>query len=1491
MKRPVRDVDLLVSMSKRITHLLFPLLPAAYLIFGPVASVCAQTFALVPTQVEISVAPTFDHMPLRLAVTSTAPGFSIANLQVSSDSTWVIPSIDVAKQEIVLTFKTANLISQSYTATITAKLGSEAIYAFVKANIAPLNIFRLKDDPLRSRTYGIQQNGLQTGSVVVLDPITETHIGNITVGKKPCDLAETRDGLELLVINSVDQSITVIDLTTLALKETIPLPVFGNWGPDSTTANVGIGPGDIIYYTDGSWAPALMVMNRKTRTVLQTNHIDGTSGNGFGDFALSSDYSQMIAWMQYGWSAGLANSYISRFKVGTDGLLTFVEAGDSMYTTTFQRDPLETPVLLSSDNKVAFIKGLAVDASSIRNVLHQFPGPVYAITPGGEIAVTDKAIYESETGIKLADLPKSVPVQTISSDYSRLIYYDSGVRELKTLNLLDLVGPQILKRQITPANGSITLSPERLEWPTLPGVDRFQVYLGQSVTDVANADKSSPLYQGEVASPFFYLGGSLAPGTTFYWRVDAVTEFETVKGDVFNFTVSTISSSVSEIDVATVHGHKDFRTSFQIASAGAQSWQAFTDKPWVTVPVSTGVTPSTVELRLDASGLAAGSYHAYVTISNGSMNLFAIPITLKVEPLSLTILKSDLTSSFVYGISEDTSSMVSSRAYLLEISTATESIERVVPVGSSVTDMAVHHGDNRIYVTNWRSGSLLAIDLSTFGQVRSYGFAPFGGTGYSQGDVYRVSAGAPRRLVVEEEDQWIEISIYDTVVGTVLNKAFMREGGGGFDPTGRYYYHGDNNISDASIHKFDVTGDQFFEMAKVRSSAASYYGSRTVIVSENGNRVFWNGSVFDANLVEVWPIGDEIYAASFDGRLAFGNSKIYDVNSRQAVLGMPVDTKVSAFNSTSRKLVVQAGNALAFYNITDPVSLPAPVLSLDSKDVNLISLVWTDQSLENSFTLQWRPSVSAEWVDVGSLGRNTVRYTLTGLTPNTAYDFRVKAEAGAISSVWSNVLTVTTLPRGAFTLSLGYAPGGASSAVTLGDSNPSQSGYALMDVQTGSVPYATAVITMRQNGVVVSEVGVPSSPPTIAARIFVEYRTNVPISQGSTGTIDVNTGMAMVNRGTISSSITYQLRNSDGAIIAVGHGTLDAQAHRSFFIHELSSYAPDFVLPPDFDRATGYGTLDILSEQPLSVLAMRMTTNQRKEILFTTTPVADISRTARAMPLYFPQFADGGGYRTTLYLMNTTSFVERGTVGFLGNGGEPLTVGIVGETQSPSSSFPYDIPPGGCKILVSEGLLPDTMAGWIKVTPAPGTATPEGGAVSGYAPAAILVTETGIPSTAPTTHARIYVDRTNRHEVGLALAAPDNTPVHITLQAFGRDGVTPAGSGTVDLVANGHDARFAYELIPSLLQGFTGVLDITAASPFTALTMRSLTNSRNEFLITMFPVADFNQLAPYPIVFPQIADGQGYQTEFILLSAGSSGSTTLSFFDNNGTALGIGKRQ
>ncbi len=468
--------------------------------------------------------------------------------------------------------------------------------------------------------------------------------------------------------------------------------------------------------------------------------------------------------------------------------------------------------------------------------------------------------------------------------------------------------------------------------------------------------------------------------------------------------------------------------------------------------------------------------------------------------------------------------------------------------------------------------------------------------------------------------------------------------------------------------------------------------------------------------------------------------------------------------------------------------------------------------------------------------------------------------------------------------------GGAAVAATAGTGGSVQSGYATVTIDSGSVASGVAVFSFRQNGIVISEAGVPASPPTRSARIFVEYRAGVAVpGQYAAGRIDVDTGLALVNRGSSGANVTYTLRNIAGTVVAGGHGSLVAGAHFAKFINQLSDVAPDFKLPDDFPTMVQFGSLDINSDQPLSVLALRLTVNQRNDALMTTTPTADLSDALTGKRLIFPHFVDGGGYVTKLILMNTSAAAEAGMISFYDDNGAPLVIKQAGGIGN--SSFPYSIQPGGVFVLQADGSPAAVNVGSVQLTPYAGTWTPVSAGVFGFSRNGVLVSESGIPAAEPTTHARIYIDQTGNHGTGLALAALSGSGLDVALKACQMDGSTPAGSAGARVVLNqnGHSARFVSQLIPGLPPDFTGVLDISAEAPFAALTLRSLTNSRGDFLLTTFPVADSNRLPPFLTVFPQIADGGGYVTQFILLSATGTSSATLQLWGNSGTPLAVVK--
>ena len=468
--------------------------------------------------------------------------------------------------------------------------------------------------------------------------------------------------------------------------------------------------------------------------------------------------------------------------------------------------------------------------------------------------------------------------------------------------------------------------------------------------------------------------------------------------------------------------------------------------------------------------------------------------------------------------------------------------------------------------------------------------------------------------------------------------------------------------------------------------------------------------------------------------------------------------------------------------------------------------------------------------------------------------------------------------------------GGAAAASTIGAGTPVQAGYAVAEITTGSAPYGVAVYSFKNsNGVIVSEAAVPVSPPTASTRVFIDYRSGVSMpGPAGTAPVAVDTGIALVNHGSVIAKVIYTLRDKAGAILASGHGTLAGAVHAAKLIGQLNDLAPDFELPDNFPTDIQFGSLDIASDQPLSVLALRITVNQRGETLLTSTPVVDLTQASSSLPLYFPQFADGGGYLTTLILLNTSAAVETGNLALFGDDGLPLVVKHADGTSG--STLSYSIQPGGTYRFQTAGSSENAEVGWVRVTPDVGSQSPAGAGIFSYSQQGILVTESGIPAASLTMHARIYVDHSGNRGTGLAIANPGNTEINVTLSAYEKDGSTPAGNAGDPLILQkkGHTARFVSQMISGLPAEFSGVLDLSSSVPFVALTLQSLTNSRGDFLLTTFPIADTTRPAPAPIVFPQIADGSGYLTRFVLIAAGAPASVELIFYGHDGTPLAVG---
>jgi DNA-binding beta-propeller fold protein YncE len=302
-----------------------------------------------------------------------------------------------------------------------------------------------------------------------------------------------------------------------------------------------------------------------------------------------------------------------------------------------------------------------------------------------------------------------------------------------------------------------------------------------------------------------------------------------------------------------------------------------------------GSTPDTLKLGFDATGLAGGTYADTLWFTSGSLT-FPVPVVLTLFDLQVTQMATDYERSYVYALHRGSGTYAD--AFLAFINTSTEQIERVIPVGTNPTDMAVHAAEGRLYVTNWGQPLTRVVDLNTQQEL-----APLAlGT-----DVYKVNPGRAGRILVEGLDQWVGLRLIDTANGATLSSLSVREGDGESSPGGSAYYHCDNNISNASIHRYDAGTDV---LAETGTSAQHPYGSRMLVASGDGTRVFWQRWGYDAALTELAQYGETIVATTLHGTLALSANHAFDAATGVPLYTMPWTSGVMTTSGDQRKLFV-----------------------------------------------------------------------------------------------------------------------------------------------------------------------------------------------------------------------------------------------------------------------------------------------------------------------------------------------------------------------------------------------------------------------------------------------------------------------------------------------------------------------------------------------------------------------------------------------------------
>ena len=455
---------------------------------------------------------------------------------------------------------------------------------------------------------------------------------------------------------------------------------------------------------------------------------------------------------------------------------------------------------------------------------------------------------------------------------------------------------------------------------------------------------------------------------------------------------------------------------------------------------------------------------------------------------------------------------------------------------------------------------------------------------------------------------------------------------------------------------------------------------------------------------------------------------------------------------------------------------------------------------------------------------------------------------------------------------------GSMSWTALGSPDSTTVGYArIQPGPGGTTPAGLAIFAYRQNGVLVSEASVPASPLIQSGRIYAEV--NGP----------VNTGLAIANPNGEPVTISFYFTDANGRDFGQGSTIVPSEGQIARFLNET----------PFNGGSSISGTFTFTSSRPVSVIALRGFSNERSEFLITTLPVAELSAISESIT--FPHFADGGGWKTQLALINPTDEPLSGLAEFFAQDsasapGQPVDVTVDGQT---GRRFSWSIAPRSSKILRTSGSSNNTKVGWVLITPGTNSKAPSGLAIFSLNSRGVTVSEAGIPAIRAASAFRMYAEASGSFpsgemgsiQTGVAVSNSSENPVTLTFELTRQSGMS-VGPGTAVVPARGHVAMFLHQIngFESVRLPLQGVLRISSnsTSGISVVGLRGRYNERGDFLTTT--ITPVNESAPVPLaefLFPHFVSGGGYTTQFMLFSgfAGQMSSGTLHFFSQSGQTI------
>lgn len=440
-------------------------------------------------------------------------------------------------------------------------------------------------------------------------------------------------------------------------------------------------------------------------------------------------------------------------------------------------------------------------------------------------------------------------------------------------------------------------------------------------------------------------------------------------------------------------------------------------------------------------------------------------------------------------------------------------------------------------------------------------------------------------------------------------------------------------------------------------------------------------------------------------------------------------------------------------------------------------------------------------------------------------------------------------------------------------------GFGLLKSSNGTpLPYGFAIIGHRENGVLVSESGMPGMQPVDSGRIFAEIDGRI------------TTGFAFANPGAESVTVSFYFSDQNGG----------REAAKEFVIPAKSKVAR-FIDQAPFNKGGVFaGTMTFTATGPIGVISIRGLFNERDNFIYAIQTVSPlIAGGSSSGPVVMPHFADGANWRTQVLLVNPSDQTIRGKVQFIGEGsattaGAPVSLVVNGQS---GTSFDYAIPGRASVKFDSSGAGAAVQIGSVRVAPDAGSVALSGFTLFSYRRDGVTVSQASVAAQPVSSMFRVYVESIQQSDTGspirsgVAITNTSSLPASIRLELAPLSGAGPTYSQAIAVPANGHIAKFIDELMTGISVPPRAILTVRSDFGQIAVTgLRLRVNENGDLLTTTMPAINEQASANAgELVFPHVVDRGGYTTQFILFNTTPLNVTvgTVEFYDENGRLLNV----